>query len=81
MTIRHPDMLDKFKLKIYHYDDNVKLFLEKSLHSIDYLRDVPFDVKHELMYKMKKINFERDGYLFKIDEKATRMYIIQQGEV
>ena len=33
------------------------------------------------MYKMKKMNFEKDGYLFKIDDTATRMYIIQHGEV
>jgi hypothetical protein len=33
------------------------------------------------MYKLKKMNFEKDGYLFKIDDIATRMYIIQQGEV
>lgn len=81
MMTRYPDMLEKFKLKIYHYDDNVKLFLEKSLKSIDYLQNVPYQVKHELLYKMKKLNFEKDGFLFKIDDKATRMYIIQQGEV
>jgi len=40
------------------------------------LKDVPFHVKHELMYKMKKINFEKDGFLYKIDDVATRMYII-----
>ena len=81
MMGRHPDMLEKFKHKIYHYDDNVKLFLEKSLQSIDYLQSVPYQVKHELIYKMKKFNFEMNGFLCKIDEKATRMYIIQQGEV
>lgn len=33
------------------------------------------------MYNLKKMNFEKDGYLFRIDDTATRMYIIQQGEV
>jgi len=29
------------------------------------------------MYKLKKLNFEKDGFLYKIDDTATRMYIIQ----
>lgn len=73
---RYPNLTDKFKNKIYHYDDNIKLFLEKSFDSLNYLKTVPFQVKHELMYKMKKINFEKDGYLYNIDDTATRMYII-----
>ena len=28
---KFPKLLPKFKEKIFHYDDNVKLFLEKSL--------------------------------------------------
>ncbi|CDW87072.1 cyclic nucleotide-binding protein [Stylonychia lemnae] len=81
MIHKTPQLLDKFKTKIYHYDDNVKLFLEKQLDSIDYLQSVPFQTKHDLMYKLKKMNFEKDGFLYKIDDIATRMYIIQQGEV
>ena len=30
---------------------------------------------------MKKMNFEKDGFLFKIDDTATCMYVIQNGEV
>jgi hypothetical protein len=70
MMHRHSDMIEKFKNKIYHYDDNIKLFLEKSFDSINYLQSVPFQVKHELMYKLKKVHFEKDGFLFKIDDTA-----------
>ena len=78
---KFPKLMNKFKDKVYHYDDNVKLFLEKSFDSIDYLHSVPFQVKHELMYKLKKMSFEKDGFLYKIDDVATRMYIIQSGTV
>ena len=73
---KFPKLMNKFKDKVYHYEDNVKLFLEKSFDSIDYLHSVPYQVKHELMFKLKKMNFEKDGFLYKIDDIATRMYII-----
>jgi CRP-like cAMP-binding protein len=78
---KYPKIYNQFKDKIYHYDDNVKLFLEKSIDSINYLRSASVEVKHELIYKFKKMNFEKDGFLFKIDDIAKRMYIIQSGTV
>jgi len=42
LITKHPKFLQNFKDKIYHYDDNVKLFLEKSFDSINYLANVPF---------------------------------------
>lgn len=78
---KYPKLMNKFKDKVYHYEDNVKLFLEKCFDSIDYLHNVHSKVKHELMYKLQKQNFEKDGYLFKIDDVATKMYIIQSGTV
>jgi hypothetical protein len=42
MIHKTPQLIDNFKLKIYHYDDNIKLFLEKQFDSIDYLKEVPF---------------------------------------
>ncbi len=78
---KFPKLMSKFLDKIYHYEDNVKLFLEKSFDQIDYLHSVPSKVKHELMYKLEKQNFEKDGFLFKCDDIATNMYIIQSGTV
>lgn len=33
-------------------------------------------MKHELIYKLKSVTFEKGGYLYKIDDTATRMFII-----
>lgn len=33
------------------------------------------------MYKFKKLNLENGGYLYKINETATRLYAIQSGVV
>lgn len=81
MIHKYPKLVPKFKEKIYHYDDHVKLFLEKTLDQIDYLKKVNLEVKHEILYKLKKLNFEKGGYLIKINDVATRMYIIQNGVV
>ena len=78
---KYPRLVRKFKEKIYHYDDNVKLFLEKCLDQIEYLRAVDHQVKHELMYKLKKVQFEKGGYLYKIKDIATKMFILQNGIV
>lgn len=76
LTHKYPKLVEKFKEQIYHYNDPVKLFLEKTFDSINYLESLPFTVKHDLMFSLHKMNFEKDGYLFKIDDIATRMYII-----
>jgi CRP-like cAMP-binding protein len=81
LIYKYPKLVPKFKEKIFHYDDNVKLFLEKSLDSIEYLKNTSNEIKHELLYKLKKLNFKKGGSLINFGEVATRMFIIQNGTV
>ena len=37
--------------------------------------------KHEIIYKLEKMTFEKGGYLFKIGDVATKLFIIQSGVV
>lgn len=78
---KYPSLVQKFKDKIYHYNDTVKLFLEKCLYSIEYLKHINLETKHEIMYKLKKITYEKDGSLIGVNEIATKMFIIQNGVV
>ena len=78
---KNTKLIPKFKEKIFHYDDNVKLFLEKALDSVEYMKNASVEAKHEILFKFKKINFEKGGYLYKINDIATKMYIIQAGTV
>jgi len=55
--------------------------LEKCLYSIDYLRNINLETKHEIMYKLRKLNYEKDGSLIGVNEVATKMFIIQNGVV
>lgn len=61
---KYPKLVQKFKDKIYHYNDNVKLFLEYCLNSIAYLKNINQEVKHDILYKLKKVSYEKGGYLF-----------------
>lgn len=73
---KYPQITQKFKDKIYHYNDNVKLFLEKMIDQISYFRYLSTQAKHEILYKFKKLNLEKGGFLYKINEIATKLYAI-----
>lgn len=55
---------------IYRYNDNVKLFLEKAIDQIPYFKNQSHSIKHEILYKMKRLHFEKGGHLFKIGDIA-----------
>ena len=46
MIHKFPLLIQKFKDNIYHYNDTVKLFLERCLWSIDYLKNINIETKH-----------------------------------
>ena len=50
--------------------DDIKLFQEKCLEQIDYLADLSTSTRHEIMYKLKKVNYEKGGFLYKLDDEA-----------
>jgi hypothetical protein len=78
---KYPQLTQKFKDKIYHYNDNVKLFLEKIIDSVSYFRYLSTQAKHEILYKFKKLNLEKGGFLYRMNDIATRLYAIQSGFV
>lgn len=46
------------------YDDPISVFLEISLNQIDYFKDLPKYIKKEWIYKMEKVTYEKDSYLY-----------------
>ena len=73
---KYPELIQRFKEMIFRYNDNVKLFLEKTLDQIEYFKYLSHSVKHDILYKMKRVHFEKGGYLYKIGEIAHQMFII-----
>mmetsp|Transcript_23886 Transcript_23886/g.23571 ORF Transcript_23886/g.23571 Transcript_23886/m.23571 type:complete len:268 (-) Transcript_23886:412-1215(-) len=78
---KYPELIQKFKDRIFHYDDHVKLFLEKAIDSISYLKYLSHHAKHEILFKFKRMNLEKGGFLFKIGDIAKQTFIIQSGVV
>jgi hypothetical protein len=54
----------------------VKLFGEKCLDQIEYFEFLTTASKHDILYKLKKVNYEKGGFLYKLDEEAKHMFII-----
>jgi len=76
---KYPSCIQKFRDKIFHYNDNVKVFLEKCMDKISYFKHLSIQTKHEILYKFYKINLEKGGYLYKINDTASQLFIIQSG--
>ena len=73
---KYPELIQKFKDKIFKYEDHVKLFLEKTIDSISYFKFLSHHAKHEILYKFKRLPFEKNGYLFKIGDIAKQLFVI-----
>jgi hypothetical protein len=58
----------KLKQWVYQYRDPLKLFMEKALNEIPYFKDADIGLQHEILYNFKKITFEKNGFIFKVDE-------------
>lgn len=63
------------------YDDDLKIFLESALRTIDYLKDVPDETVNKIIFSMTFAKFDKGAMLFKADERAIMLHIIQNGMV
>ena len=63
------------------YDDDQKLFLESTLKTIDYLKNVPETTISQIIFSLKFAKFDKGSKIFGVEEKSTMMQIIQNGMV
>ena len=76
LSMKYPALMEDLKSNIYNYEDNLKLFKEKCLMSIEYLKGIPKPIIHEIMYKMVSKTFEKGYPLYGVNDIADSMYII-----
>lgn len=67
--------------RIKEYDDNLKLFFEKALLSIDYLQGIPTDIMNELIFSFIPVHYEKGALIFNTGDDANELIIIQNGMV
>ena len=82
LFIKFPDLVEeRFKMKIYEYDDQLTRFLLECVDSIDFFQRLDNDTKRDIIYTLKQENFERGALIFKTDEVAKVMFVLQNGIV
>ncbi len=76
LTHKYSKLVQKFKDRIYHYDDNVKLFIEKMMYKVNFLKSLDVKTKHEILFKMKKQQYEKGSLLIEEGKIASDMFFI-----
>lgn len=63
------------------YKDYWKMFQISRLSSIDYLGDLPFNLKEEIHYKLQLVNFESGAKIFERGSECKAIYFLVSGEI
>ena len=79
---KYPGIVEeRFKINVYEYDDSLTRFLLECVDRIDFFQRLDNDTKRDIIFTLKQENFERGALIFKNDEVAKVMFIIQNGIV
>ena len=78
---KYPEFTNLLKNKIFEYKDGLKMFLESCLLKVDYFQQCDQNTLNEIVFHLKQEHYEADQFIFKTDDYATKMYIVQNGIV
>lgn len=79
--VKYPHYKDILVESMKDYDDVLKLFFEKALGNIDYMQGLKQETINEVIFSLLPQYQEKNSFLFKENEIATKMYVIQNGMV
>lgn len=77
----YPFFKDQLVQRTIRYDDDLKIFLESALKTIDYLNGVPDETINKIIFSMTFAKFDKGSRIFSVDETSHMMQIIQNGMV
>lgn len=77
----YPFLKEELTKRTITYDDDLKIFLESALKTIDYLKDVPEKTINRIIFSMTFAKFDKGSRIFQVDEVSHIMQIIQNGMV
>ncbi len=81
LFVKYPELKQIMIEKINEYDDVLKIFFEKTLNSIDFFQGISTEITNELIFSFIPEYHEKDSIIFKQDDIAEKMYIIQNGMI
>jgi len=77
----YPQLNDYVSKHILKYDDPLKLWMEISLNEIPFFKPLPKYIKNEFIFNMRRNELEKGNYLYKIDQLANDMCLLQSGKL
>ena len=57
---KFPELKNLMIERVKEYDDNLKIFFEKALTSIDYMQGIPADAMNELIFSFTPEQLEKN---------------------
>jgi hypothetical protein len=57
---KFPEFKNLMLERVKDYDDNLKIFFEKALMSIDYMQGIPMDTMNELIFSFTPEQLEKN---------------------
>lgn len=55
------------------YDDDLKIFLESILKTVDYLQGVPEETINKIIFSMTFAKFDKGSKIFQVDDTSNIM--------
>ena len=77
----YPFFREELVKRTIRYDDDLKIFIESALKTIEYLEKVPDDTINKIIFSMTFAKFDKGSKIFQVDETSVMMQIIQNGMV
>ncbi len=65
LFLKYPEIKALFLERIKDYDDNLTLFFQRAVLSIEYLADVSVDIQNEIIFSFIPEYFEKGSIVFK----------------
>lgn len=72
----YPIFKEQLTQRCIGYDDDLKIFLQSALQTIEYLKDVPLRTINRIIYSMEFAKFDKGQMLFFVEEKAEILNIV-----
>ena len=73
---KYPFYKEELVKRTIRYDDDLKIFLESALKTIEYFDKVPDDTINQVIFSMSFAKFDKGSKIFMVDETSGMMQII-----
>lgn len=81
VIFKFQEIVDLYCKEIYYYDDDLKLFKEKTMRYIPYFKDISEDSLQAMIMMLESSHHEKGFMIFNEDSLVNKIVIVQDGLV